>query len=87
MHSLSMDATRVIWHQRLTRIHTKGIGRTSKVVNGLPLYCSETDPDFLMYDSPENERNCSRTRQYKKGCAESKSGTRPILVIHDAEMP
>ena len=45
VHLLSMDVTRVLWQNILWHIHTNGIGRTSKVVNGLSHFSSETDLD------------------------------------------
>ena len=40
-----MDATRFLWHQRLCTNNINGMGRTSKVVNGIPHFSSENDLD------------------------------------------
>ena len=45
VHSMSMDTTSVIWYQIKCRMHTKGMGRTSKMVNGLPPFYSYIDLD------------------------------------------
>ena len=45
MHALSMDVTSVLCHHRLCHIHTKGMGITIKVVNGIPNFSSDTDLD------------------------------------------
>ena len=42
---LSMDTNRVLWYHRLCHMNTKVMGRTSKVVNGIPNFSSDTDLD------------------------------------------
>ena len=43
VHSLSMDETRVLRKQRIYHMHTKAMGRTSKLVNGLTPFYSDND--------------------------------------------
>ena len=50
VHSLIMDATSALWHKRLCHKHTKGIGRISKVVNGIPTFIHKLTYMVLMYD-------------------------------------
>ena len=38
-----MSETNFLWHQKLCHIHTMGMVRTSKVVNGLCNFSSQTD--------------------------------------------
>ena len=45
VYPLIMCVTRVIWHQRIWHIQTKRIGRTTKVVNGIPPLSLDTDLD------------------------------------------
>ena len=45
VHSLSMEANRFLWQQQLCNMYTKGMGRTSKVVNGILPFSSDTELD------------------------------------------
>ena len=61
-----MDENRGLWHKRLCNMNNQSMGRTGKLVNGIPRFSSETYLDGCDVCFNENTRRTAEVHGSKR---------------------